>query len=61
MTPTMRTEGEKKYRILYDYGAVEGNKIDDEEYDSVDEAIKAAVAKNYCTIFRIISIEWEPK
>ncbi len=50
-----------KYKILYDYGTYEGNVIDDAEFDTVDEAIQHAVAQNYSTTFRIISIHWEPQ
>lgn len=47
-----------KYKILYDYGT-DGNIIDDGEFDTIDEAIKGAVSKNYCTKFRIITIAWD--
>ena len=49
-----------KYKILYDYG-MEGNQLDDSEHDTVEDAVKHAVAQNYATQFRIISIHWEPK
>ena len=48
-----------KYKILFDYG-MEGNSIDDNEYETVDDAIRGAVSMNYCTKFRTISIHWEP-
>lgn len=53
------THKQGKYIILYDYGS-EGNVIDDGRYATVDDAVKAAVGKNYGTKFRIIRIEWEP-
>ena len=49
-----------KYKILYDYG-VKGNKFDDTVFYSVEEAIKHAVAQNYGTPFRIVSVHWEPE
>ena len=48
-----------KYKILYDYG-MEGNVIDDDEFDTVDDAVRGAVQKNYFTKFRIITIAWTP-
>lgn len=49
-----------KYKILRDYGC-DGNTFDDAEFDTVEDAVKHAVAQNYATIFRIVSIHWEPK
>jgi hypothetical protein len=49
-----------KYRIIHDYGAYEGMKFyNDVEYDTVDEAVKAALAVNYGTPFLIVHVvEW---
>lgn len=52
---------EEKYRIAFDYGAYEGLKIEEGDFDSVDEAIKHAVGLNYSTPFIIIKISWVPK
>jgi hypothetical protein len=49
-----------KYRIAFDYGSYDGLKIQEGEFDSVDEAIKHAVGLNYCVPFLIITIAWEP-
>lgn len=49
-----------KYRIMFDYGNYEGYKLEDAEFDSVDEAVKHAVAMNYSTTFIIVSIHWKP-
>jgi hypothetical protein len=46
---------------MFDYGSYEGYKLQDEEFDSVDEAIKHAVALNYSATFIIVSIHWTPK
>jgi hypothetical protein len=49
-----------KYEILRNYGT-EGFKFDDPEFDTVDEAIKHAVASNFCTPFYIVSVHWKPE
>ena len=50
-----------KYKILFDYGAHEGFKFQDEEFETIDEAIKHAVALNYSIPFIIVSIHWKPE
>lgn len=51
-----------KYKILFDYGAYEGLKFVDEiEFDTVDEAVKHAVAMNYSTTFIVVSVHWKPE
>lgn len=50
-----------KYRIAFDYGAYEGLKIQEGEFETVDEAVKHAVGMNYLTPFIIITIAWTPK
>lgn len=50
-----------KYQIMFDYGAYEGLKLEDIEFDSVEDAVKHAVAINYSTTFIIISIHWKPQ
>jgi hypothetical protein len=49
-----------KYKILRDYGS-EGNIFDDSEFDTIEEAVKHAVAQNFSSIFRIVTIHWEPE
>ena len=50
----------KKYKILFDYGAYEGMKFQDKEFDSVKEAVKHAISLNYHTPFLIVNvIDWE--
>lgn len=50
-----------KYKILFDYGAYEGNKFyDEKDFDSVEEAVKFAVGLGYATKFRIVKVCWEP-
>jgi hypothetical protein len=50
-----------KYKIMFDYGSYEGYKLEDPEFETVDEAIKHAVAMNYSTPFIVVSIHWQPK
>lgn len=51
-----------KYKILFDYGAYEGFKFQDEEFNTVAEAVKHAVGLNYCSPFLIVQvIDWEAK
>ncbi len=50
-----------KYRIIFDYGTYEGMKLQDDIFDTIDEAVKHAVSMNYGTSFIIVSIHWEPK
>ncbi len=50
-----------KYKILFDYHT-EGYKFQDEEFDSVAEAVKNAIELNYSAPFLIVQIiEWEAK
>lgn len=50
-----------KYKIMFDYGGYEGYKLQDGEFDTVDEAIKHAVALSYSTPFIIVDIVWKPE
>lgn len=52
---------ESKYKIIFDYGTYEGMKFwDDKEYETVDEAVKEAIAINSFTKFIIVKvIDWE--
>lgn len=50
-----------EYRIMFDYGAVEGYKLQDKEFETVDEAVKHAVAMGYSTPFIIVKIYWKPE
>lgn len=50
-----------KYRIMFDYGAYEGFKLQNEEFYTIDEAVQHAVALNYTTPFIIVEIHWKPK
>lgn len=52
---------ESKYKILIDYGSYEGMKFPtDEEFETVDEAVKMAIGLNYGSPFLIIKvIDWE--
>ena len=48
-----------KYRILFNYHT-EGFSFEDESYETVSAAVKAAMDKNYATPFLIVQIiEWE--
>ncbi len=48
-----------KYRILFDYGC-EGFKFEDNEFDTVAQAVKHALELNYCITFLIVNIiNWE--
>lgn len=50
----------RKYKILFDYGAYEGCKFQDEEFTSVRDAVKHAVELNYATKFYVVEvIDWE--
>lgn len=52
---------ESKYKILRDYHS-ENFVFDDKEYDTVDEAVKAAVTQSYSSTFLIVRIiNWEAK
>ncbi len=44
-----------KYKILFDYRS-EGFKFQDDEFDTVDAAVKHALDLNYYTPFLIVSI-----
>ncbi len=51
-----------KYQIMFDYGAYEGYKLLEEKlFDTVDEAVKHAVAMGYSSPFIIVSIHWKPE
>ena len=51
-----------KYKILFDYGAYEGMKFQDEEFETVAEAVKHAMDLRYATPFLIVQvIDWEAK
>jgi len=48
-----------KYKILLDYGS-EGHSFTKEEYETVNEAVKAAVADHSYTKFLIVVvIDWQ--
>lgn len=51
-----------KYRILFDYGS-EGMHFphDEPDFDTVDDAVRHAVALNYGNKFIIVYVAWEPK
>jgi hypothetical protein len=49
-----------KYKIMFDYSS-EGYKLEDSEFDTVDEAVKHAVALNYSTPFIIVAVYWKPE
>jgi len=50
-----------KYKILFDYRS-EGYSFHDGEYNTVQEAVKEAIALNYSTPFLIvIVVDWEAK
>jgi len=48
------------YRIIVDYGAYEGMKfLDNEEYDTVDAAVKAAISDSQGSKWIIVTIvDW---
>ena len=51
----------KKYRILWDYGNC-GYTFSSGEYETVEQAVKEAIALNYSTPFLIVQvIDWEAK
>lgn len=50
-----------KYRILFDYGSYEGLKFAEGDYETVDDAVRAAVGLNYSTPFIIVTINWTPQ
>ena len=48
------------YRILRDYGAYEGMRLEERKFDTVDEAVKAALGGH--TPFLIVNVvEWEAR
>ena len=52
---------DQKYRILFDYGTYEGMKFyDEQEFETVDEAVKFAVGLRYSTLFLIVKVFWQP-
>jgi hypothetical protein len=56
---TLKETNMNKYKILFDYGS-EGHQFQDEEFDTVAEAVKHAVDLNYSTRFKIVKIiDWE--
>lgn len=50
-----------KYQIMFDYGSHEGYRLEEILFDSVDEAVKHAVAMGYSSPFIIVSIHWKPE
>ena len=49
-----------KYRVLVDYGVYEGMKLQDEDFDSVNEAVQWAIGMNFGRNFKVIQIiTWE--
>jgi len=53
---------ESKYKILWDYGGYEGFKFHDNEFDTIDEAVKEAVSQSYSARWIIVRvINWEAK
>lgn len=47
------------YKILFDYGS-DGFKFEDKDFKTANEAVKHAIALNYCTRFLIVQIiNWE--
>jgi len=51
-----------KYRVLVDYGVYEGMKLQDEDFDSVNEAVQWAIGMNFGRNFKVIQIiTWEAK
>lgn len=52
---------EGKYKILWDYHS-EGYQFADEEFESIDAAVKEAVSRSYSAGFLIVRvIDWEAK
>lgn len=48
-----------KYKILFDY-RTDGYKFEDEEFDTIAEAVKHAIDLNYCIPFLIVQVvEWQ--
>lgn len=45
-----------KYKIMFDYGAYEGLKFQDEEFDDVNTAVQHALALRYSTPFIIVIV-----
>lgn len=51
-----------KYKILFNWGAYEGYKFQDEEFLSVAEAVKHAIELQYSVPFLIVQIiDWEAR
>jgi hypothetical protein len=49
-----------KYRIMINYGSYEGFKLLEDEFETVDGAVKAAVGLSYGSPFIIVQIiDWE--
>jgi len=49
------------YRILFDYGPYEGMDLDDEEFDTVDAAVKRAATYNGTPVLIVQVIDWEAR
>ena len=47
------------YRILFDYGCYEGMKLEDEEFATVDAAVKAASGLRYAPFLIVRVIDWQ--
>lgn len=50
-----------KYKILFDFGS-EGLRLEKDEFDSIDSAVKRAVilSRSYCSPFLIITVvDWQ--
>lgn len=52
---------ENEYKIMFDYGSCEGYKLEDMSFETVEQAVKHAVAMNYSTPFIIVKIYWKPE
>lgn len=50
----------KEYKILFDYGAYEGCKFQDETFTTITAAVKHAMGLNYSSPFFIVKvIDWK--
>lgn len=50
------------YQVLIDYGGYEGMRFMDGQYNTVDEAVKAALVYNSAFKFLVVKvINWEAK
>ena len=58
--PSRHEEQKSKYKILWDYGGYEGMKFHDEDFDSVEEAVKTAISHAYSARWLVVKIiEWK--